>query len=443
MSDFATNLDQALNRLRQGETPTNILADYPARQGEFMDELLAAALALDMLRPASLPAVADLSADREKFLAELDQLTLPAVSVGPLVRLKSWMTQQPSRLFIQTNLSKEQRRMNGILVKAMLVFTLVFGAGSGVAMASADSLPGAPLYPLKIGLEEVRLALTGDPVQQASQWQERVRERADEIARMAMNGQPIGEAELARLKTQTQSCLQQAAALPDPVMAQQLEQFLHMAQEQQQVLAQAGATQTQAAVQTMTQARQAAEEGLANPAVFRYRYGQRRPDEAPPQPTPIPTQAPAPTLAPTPVEVVSPTVEPTLAPTVTPVRPRHTPSPTGDANRYGPQPTQPGPGRPGGNPEATCTPTGDANRYGAPPATSQSGGNSDNSDGSDNSSSSGGSSDSGGGSDNSGGGSGDSGGSDNSGGSGGSSDSGGGSGDSGGDTGGSGGGGKK
>ncbi len=438
MSEFTTSLDQALDRLRRGEAPATILADYPA-QVEAMSELLTTALALDTLRQSPLPDAVDLVADREQFWAELAQLPTPGVSVGPLVRLKKWIAQSPLHLLVQTYLNKEQRRMNAVLVKAMLILTLVFGAGSGAAVTSAHSLPGEPLYPLKIGLEEVRLALTTDPVQQASQWQERVRERAIEITWLARNGQSIGEAELARLQTQTQTCLRQLANLPEPALEQQLEQFQQMTQQQQQLLEQASGEQVQAAVQTMTQARQAATDGLADPTTFRYRYGQHRPDEAPPQPTPVPgsgRQATPPAAPPA-----------TLAPTVTPVRPIHTPqptgdahrygpqptqpgpgqpggnpegqnTPTGDAHRYGPQPTQPGPGQPGGNPEATCTPTGDANRYGPQPATPQPGGNSDGSGGSGNSGDSNGSSDSGG--------------SDNSGGSGGSSDSGGGSGDSGG-----------
>lgn len=349
MSEFVTTLDQALDRLHRGEGPAAILADYPA-QAESLGELLTTALALDILRPAPLPAAADLAADREEFLAELAQLVTPDVSVGPLVRLNRWITQHPLPSLIQTYLFKEQRRMNTLLIKAMLVLTLVFGAASGAVAASAHSLPGGPLYPLKLGLEEASLALTGDPVQQAGQWQERVRERAAEISQMAVNGQTVGEAELARLQTQTQACLQQMANLPDPVMGQQLERFQQMTQQQQQLLEQTGGSQVQAAAQTMAQARQAAGDGLADPAAFRYRYGLHRPDEAPPQPT----------LTPGAGRQATP-------PEATPVRPVHTPQPTGDAHRYGPQPTQPGPGQPGGNPEATCTPTGDAHRYGPQP----------------------------------------------------------------------------
>ncbi|MBE7471917.1 MAG: hypothetical protein DPW09_04400 [Anaerolineae bacterium] len=482
MSEFVTNLDLALDRLRRGEAPATILTDYPA-QAESLHELLLTALTLDTLRAAPQPAAADMAADREQFLAELNQLTMPGVSAGPVIRLKKWIAQHPLLSLIQSNLFKEQKPMNTLLVKAMLILTLVFGAGSGTAVVSAHSLPGEPLYPLKIGLEEARLAVTTDPVQQASQWQERVRERTLEITQMAVNGQTISEAELTRLQTQTQTCLQQLANLPETTLEQQLAQFQQMAQQQQQMLEQAGGDQAQTAAQTMIQARQAAKDGLLNPAAFRYRYGQHRPDEAPPQPT----QSPIPT------EAASPTIEPTLAPTNTPVRPRHTPqptgdahrygpqptqpgpgqpggnpegqntpagdanrygpqptqpgpglaggnpeatcTPTGDANRYGPQPTQPGPGQPGGNPEATYTPTGEANRYGSPPATPQPGGNSDNSGGSDNAGGAGGSGDSGSGSngsDNSGG-SGDAGGGSN--GSGGSSEGGSGSSGEGGDSG--------
>lgn len=450
MSEFVTSLDQALDRLHRGEGLTAILADYPA-QAESLGELLTTALALDVLRPAPLPAADDLAADREEFLAELAQLVTPDVSVGPLVRLNRWITQHPLPSLIQTYLFKEQRRMNTLLIKAMLVLTLVFGAASGAVVASAHSLPGGPLYPLKLGLEEASLALTGDPVQQVSRWQERVRERATEISQMATNGQAIGEADLARLQTQTQTCLQQMADLPDPAMAQQLERFQQMTQQQQQLLEQTGGSQVQAATQTMAQARQAAADGLADPAAFRYRYGLHRPDEAPPQPTLTPgagRQATPPAATPVrPVHTPQPTgdahrygPQPTQpGPGQPGGNPEGQSTPTGDAHRYGPQPTQPGPGQPGGNPEATCTPIGNANRYGpqtATPQPSSAPGNSSGSDNSGNSGDSGGSDDSGGsgGSSDSGGNSGDTGGSsgsDNSGSSGGSSDSGGNSGDTG------------
>ncbi len=356
MSEFATTLDQAIDRLRRGEAPAAILADYPA-QAESLGELLMAAQMLDALRPVPLPAAAELTADREGFLAQLAQLPPPAASVGPLVRLNRWITQHPLLLLIQTYLFKEQRRMSTLLVKAMLVFTLILGTAGSAAVAAAHSLPGSPLYPLKLGWEEANLALTGDPVQQASQWQARVSERATEMVQLATTGQPIDEADVARLQAQTQTCLRRLANLPDPVMGQHLQQFQQMVQQQQQLLEQAGGNQVRAAVQTMIQARQAAAEGQVDPAGFRYRYGVRQPDA--PTPTPgveHPTRTPA----------VTP-VKPTRAPQPTATTHRDeaqaTRIPTGTAHRYGPQPTT----QPNGNPAGQNTPTGAANQYGPQP----------------------------------------------------------------------------
>ena len=73
------------------------------------------------------------------------------------------------------------------LIAALLVFGMVFGVGQ----AAAASLPGGPLYGLKLTAEEARMELTSDPEAKAELAAEFAENRLDEIGKMVAAGKAV------------------------------------------------------------------------------------------------------------------------------------------------------------------------------------------------------------------------------------------------------------
>jgi hypothetical protein len=72
-----------------------------------------------------------------------------------------------------------------LLKTATLVLALVYGSMGGMVWASADSQPGSPLYPVRLAVEEIRLAvhpaMTTDEVAEPQLQMDFARERAEEM----------------------------------------------------------------------------------------------------------------------------------------------------------------------------------------------------------------------------------------------------------------------
>jgi hypothetical protein len=359
-------LDTALERLRAGESLPDILAHYPAH-AESLAPLLNAAVALAPLRAVEMPPAAALAADREKFLSEITQMQPQPVSSGPLVRLKGWLARRFPKRTLETSRPKEKRQMVVLLAKATLIFSLIFGSAGGVAVLSADSLPGSLLYPAKLAVEQVRLNFTSGPADRAMLHLELAQVRVQEIEQLAQAGDVPDEATLNRLQIHLERGLNLAARLPEESMLDWLNQARQMAQMGDRTLRRTQDQASAPAQDALQQARrilgqmgQEAEAGLQDPHTFRQRRTQSRPDKAPPQPTLEPEPRPE---RPGPGK-----------PGVTPDAPCETDDcePAGDEHHNGPQPNQPGPGEPGGNSDAPCEtddyePIGDEHHNGPQP----------------------------------------------------------------------------
>lgn len=376
--NLAETLDLALERWQSGESLPLILADFPA-EAETLRPLLEAAASLTTLPPVELPAPAALQADRSDFLAEVARLQQQPVSVNPLVRLKEQVIHAlPWATFKLTDPRKEQRRMSALLLKAALVFTLLFGSAGTTAALAAHSLPDSPLYPVKMAMEEARLAVTTDPAQLGQLHLTMAQVRTQEMAQLALKGEQPDVAVANRLQLHLNQALQLAGELPDEAMAGLLAQTRQMVQSQTQQLSQTQAQVSEPlqeplrqAARLLNQAGQEAETGLQDPLTFRHRFNRNRPDDAPLQPDPEPGSEPtvAPTEEPLPTEepTVEPTTEPTTEPTVEPtVEP--TTEPVGDQNQFGRE-ADTLPGHYGQECETPgeCEPVGDEHKYGQDP----------------------------------------------------------------------------
>ena len=178
MTDNVTDtLDVALERLRSGELLATILADFPA-EAEVLSPLLEAATSLEAVRQVEMPAPEAWQADRADFLTEVTKLQQQAVSPGLFVRLQEQVVHVlPWSIFNQPYSGRRQRRMSTLLIKAMLVVGLLFGSAGTTATMASNSLPDSPLYPVKLALEDTRLALTNDPAEQAKLHLQKLLER--------------------------------------------------------------------------------------------------------------------------------------------------------------------------------------------------------------------------------------------------------------------------
>ncbi|MGB3903741.1 MAG: DUF5667 domain-containing protein, partial [Anaerolineae bacterium] len=85
-----------------------------------------------------------------------------------------------------------------VLAVVMAAVVAIAGAGGGVVLA-ADSLPGDLLYPVKLISEDVRLALPLKPADRAELAMAFVRERVQEMAQLANQGEVIPDTVLTRM----------------------------------------------------------------------------------------------------------------------------------------------------------------------------------------------------------------------------------------------------
>ncbi len=81
-----------------------------------------------------------------------------------------------------------QRRLSWAIMALILVCSLLFGGTVTVARASQESLPGEPLYPVKIGLERVAVAVAVSENEDAQLQIDYTRRRLVEIQRLTMEG---------------------------------------------------------------------------------------------------------------------------------------------------------------------------------------------------------------------------------------------------------------
>ena len=336
-TDLDDSLDAALEQLRAGKSVADVLANCPT-QAETLNPLLMAATALEAIQAVEMPAPEAQLADRNEFLAQIDHMQAQPVSLELLVRLNRWIAHQIPHLAPGSTFHrKEQRRMSALLVKATLIFSMIFGSAGGAAALAANSLPDSPLYPAKLAMEQARLAMAADPAEQASLYLDMARTRSQEMQRLALAGEVPDESTQLRLREHLNQALQLAAQLPEEDMLGLLTRARQMLQNQEQELSQ---TQTRVAEPAQEPLRQASQllnrvgqdvdAGLQDPQTFRWRHAENQSPDAPDCPN-------------------------------------NDCEPVGDQNQYGPQPEQPGPGAPGGNPDCLnngCEPVGDQNQYG-------------------------------------------------------------------------------
>jgi len=156
-------LDEALACLDRGQAVSAIVAGLPAGAGE-LQSLVPLAAALEQL-PQPQPSSAFRSALADRLASAPAPSSLASrPSRGALVALVG-------RFWASTAAS------------AAVAATVVLCAGAGLGFAARDALPGAALYPIKLGTERLEVWLSGD-VHATAIHLDHARRRLDEAVRV-------------------------------------------------------------------------------------------------------------------------------------------------------------------------------------------------------------------------------------------------------------------
>jgi hypothetical protein len=160
MNEFDNILDECLQRLLKGESIESCLARYPQYASE-LEPLLRTAHA-----------------------------TLKAADIKPRPEFRDRARYQ-FQAALREMPAKEKHGFFSFLQPGMATVigvAIVLLAGGATVAAAGSSLPGGPLYQVKLATESVRLALTPSELGKAALNASFADERVDEIVRMAENG---------------------------------------------------------------------------------------------------------------------------------------------------------------------------------------------------------------------------------------------------------------
>jgi hypothetical protein len=276
---FEQLLERCLQAIEHGEDPEVVMGRHP-QDAERLRPLMEIARATAVYYADVPEPPGGLIAGRERMLTEAARhrehpRTVPIGDRRRRLRM---------RLLFAT-------RLMGIVLAAMIGLSAV---GGGVAMAAGDSLPGDALYPVKLTVEDIRMALTSDPEAQVALALQLADERTEEIEALIQNGEPIPENVTARMEQHLQRAMRQAAMAPDDMMPGLLEQIAVRTRTQSRVLQrirenapEQDQTRLENTQRTCQQLYGEAQAGLEDPVTFRLRHQQREsmPEEVvPPEP---------------------------------------------------------------------------------------------------------------------------------------------------------------
>ena len=343
------------------------------------DQLNEVLLQLEPLR--AVPARSDAAAQSglHAFLTEAAQLR-PTVSAPDRARPTGWKS-----------FFKPARSPMFLLAKIMLIVSLMIGGAGATAVAAQSSLPGDGLYPIKLIVEDARVALTSDPQAQIDLRLELAQVRTQEMQQLIAHQRVVPAETPAQVQTQLQTALNIAAQFDGAPLAATMQRIEARVSAQLQALAQTRSnapddTGLHRTEQVLNQMQAMAQLGQSDPAAFRARFGPGRPIDLPTPPAPAhtPAHTPAPSGTPQPSRTPPATHTPgsmgtpqgngyglgpqaTSAPQATPnqgatTQPVVTPIGNGDGHEYGPGPqaTSAPQATPSGNGEPQATPPGDS-----------------------------------------------------------------------------------
>ncbi len=186
------------------------------------------ARALDALRPVPEPDPEVWKQSRHSYITAATALAGARRSEAPLVPQP--VSRKPERWQVFRGLAgavrgfMQFRTWRAIPTRAVLIsalaLALFLGSSVGAVSAARDSLPGTPLYGLKIKLEQWALGRAQTPQAVSSEALAQSQIRVDEAARMVAAGDPVPIEVAARFQEQLTLAVQATGSLDEPLRLQ-------------------------------------------------------------------------------------------------------------------------------------------------------------------------------------------------------------------------------
>ncbi|MFQ5594998.1 MAG: DUF5667 domain-containing protein [Anaerolineae bacterium] len=216
MIDFDRIVDDAFSRLEAGQPIEAVLNQYPQQTEALRPLLETVSLSLHAYTYTEPASRAGMARGRQRFLSEAARR---AEKRRTRQRPLAWLW--PARRWAVT-------------VAALLV--LFLAASTTAVVASANSLPGSPLYPVKIAAEEVRLTLTRAPEPRARLHMERAQRRNQELNALLAQEAPVGGELLVSSLNEAEAALQELSHVPAELRSEALETYAAFAAAQADAL---------------------------------------------------------------------------------------------------------------------------------------------------------------------------------------------------------------
>lgn len=158
--EFENILNDCLDRLMKGEAIESCLAQYPEYAAE-LEPLLKTAL---------------------------ETMTVVDIKPSPEFRQRAGVEFQKAIAEMPSKAPRRPFKWQLRWVIPVAVFLVLFSSGAGTVIAATNSLPGSPLYPIKMAVESVQLAFTFSDEGKAELYTSFVDYRVEEIVKMAEEG---------------------------------------------------------------------------------------------------------------------------------------------------------------------------------------------------------------------------------------------------------------
>jgi hypothetical protein len=262
------------------------------------------------------------------------------------------------------------RRMK--LASALLATLLIFGLLLGAGQAMADSLPGEPLYAVKMFVEQVRMLITHDLQERGDLSVDMAERRVDEVVTLLQQNGNVDANTAKRATKQISQTMQEMRNIPETEGSQLFERMRQAMQEQQRILVQLMGDRPDEAepmrelMRKMEQARQELHPGTGDPDG----QAERTREGTPPEEEEMPDPADQPGPGPGPEATKGPGGPNDDTPAQQPEGPPGDDQPGQEGNNDDPGPSDPG--QPSDSPGNQSKPGGNKNQN-QDPANSQDG----------------------------------------------------------------------
>jgi hypothetical protein len=190
--------------------------------------------ALDALRPVPHVDQDTWAAGREAFLAEARRYAEDPVPLAVAWRRMDW--KEVLRSLFSFNL--RETAPLALALKLFLVVALAVGGSVGTVSAARESLPGSPLYPVKIRLETWEMSRADTPEDTAQRALSHAQNRVEEVTRLADRDRPIPDDVAERFQHQLVLAIQASENLSNSLKLQVQSQISETLHTQLQMMAQ-------------------------------------------------------------------------------------------------------------------------------------------------------------------------------------------------------------